>query len=205
MLGRAGLSPVEAAPDRGRWLAFALAGLMLVSGLGYVWLGARGSFGPELASAAASSATAPATAANIAPVMDLAGVLSDQTETRLSAKLRALKAELGPQMTVLTVADLGGRSIDEYAFAWFNRVGLGDAKRNDGVLLLIAPNQHRVRIEVGKGLTSVLSNQTSRQIIDQILPLFRAGKIDAATTTGVDSVIEDLRQLKQFHPGKVAE
>ena len=140
--------------------------------------------------------------ANIAPVIDQAGVLTTQTEVQLSATLAALRSELGPQMTVLTVSDLGGRSIDEYALTWFNRVGMGDAERNDGVLLLIAPNQRRVRIEVGKGLTSVLSNQTSKQIIDQMLPLFRAGQFDAAATTGVDGVIADLRKFKQFLPEK---
>ena len=199
---RAGLSPVVTDPGRGRWLAFAVAALMVIGGLGYAWLGASGVAGSAPPRMAAEQPSL--RAAKIAPVMDQADVLTEQTEAQLSAKLKALRDELGPQLMVLTVSDLGGQSIDDYALAWFNRAGLGDASRNDGVLLVIAPNERRVRIEVGKGLTTVLSNQACQQIIDQMLPLFRAGQVDAAANAGVDAVIADLQQLKQFLPRKAA-
>ena len=199
---RAGVSPVVTDRGRGRWLAFAVAALMVIGGLGYAWLGASGVSGSAPPRVLADQTSL--RAAKIAPVMDQADVLTKQTETQLSAKLMALKDELGPQLTVLTVSDLGDQSIDDYALAWFNRAGLGDASRNDGVLLVIAPNERRVRIEVGKGLTTVLSNQACQQIIDQMLPLFRAGQFDSAATAGVDAVIADLQQLRQFLPGKAA-
>ena len=204
MFGRAELSPVVASPGRGRLFAFVLALLMVVGGLGYTWLHNRADPGTHAISTPTAASKTKSGALPTAPVMDEAGVLSEQTEAQLGTKLIALKAEIGPEMTVLTVADLGGRTIEEYALSRANRMGLGDRERDDGVLLLIAPNQHQVRIEVGLGLTTVLSNQACQRIIQQMLPLFRAGQIDAAASVGVDGVIDDLRQLKQMLPRKAA-
>ena len=204
MSGRSGLSPVVAASGWGRGLAFFVGFLLVIGGLGSIWLQQRS---PKHV-AAVTLANAPKDGSLIAnsgsPVFDEAVVLSETARRQLSAKLVLLKAELGPEMAVLTVNSLDGQTIEAYSLARANQMQLGDNVRNDGVLLLIAPNQKQVRIEVGKGLTTVLSNSAAKRIIDAMIPLFRTGQIDAATNAGVDGVIEHLRQLQQLLPRKAA-
>ncbi|MFM5916474.1 MAG: TPM domain-containing protein [Novosphingobium sp.] len=202
MLGGTELSPVVTPPGRGRALAFVAAFLLVAGGLGYTWLQHRTAAITTQSTAAPAQAAPPPGQARTGPVIDEADVLSDQTERQLAGTIKRLKADLGPEMVVLTVPDLQHRSIEAFAFERFNRMALGDRNRNDGVLLLIAPNQHQVRLEVGKGLTTVLSSEASQHIIDRTLPLFRAGQTDAAAIAGVDGVVDDLHRLSQFLPGK---
>lgn len=96
----------------------------------------------------------------------------------------------GPQFVVVTVPTLGGRSIEDYARALGNGWGVGDRQRNDGVILLVAPAEHKVRIEVGKGLETTLSDTLCAEVIgEDILPRFRANALREGIEAGADRII----------------
>ena len=136
-------------------------------------------------------------AANFPPltgrVVDQAKILSPLTIADLERKLADLEQKSGIQLVVATVPSLGGEEIELYANALFRAWKLGEAKKNNGVLLLIAPNQRRVRIEVGYGLEGTLTDAISSIIISNaITPRFRAGDFNGGVTRGVDDIITAL-------------
>ena len=98
-------------------------------------------------------------------VVDDAHVLSPATQAALEAKLADLEQKSTIQLVVATVPDLGGDEIEPYANALFREWKLGQKDKNNGVLFLIAPQQHRMRIEVGYGLEGTLTDATSKLII----------------------------------------
>src|SRR5690349_2722589 len=97
---------------------------------------------------------------NIKPtgyVTDLAGVISPDTKQRLEALATEVEAKTGAQMAVVTVRSLDGRPIEDYAVDLYKHLGVGH-KDNRGVLLLVAPTEHRYRFEVGYGLEPVIND-----------------------------------------------
>jgi uncharacterized protein len=142
-------------------------------------------------------AAAALAAANFPPltgrVVDQAKILSPLTIADLERKLADLEQKSGIQLVVATVPSLGGDEIEPYANELFRAWKLGEAKKNNGVLLLIAPNQRRVRIEVGYGLEGTLTDAVSSIIISNaIAPRFKAGDFDGGVTRGVDDIITAL-------------
>jgi uncharacterized protein len=126
-------------------------------------------------------------------VVDQAKILSPVTIADLERKLADLEQKSGIQLVVATVPSLGGEEIEPYANELFRAWKLGEAKKNNGVLLLIAPNQRRVRIEVGYGLEGTLTDAVSSIIISNaIAPRFRAGDFNGGVTRGVDDIITAL-------------
>jgi hypothetical protein len=139
------------------------------------------------------AATAPPTSypALTGRVVDAAQILSPQTEGVLFDRLKALEATSGAQVVVVTIPDLKGRAIEEYGRSLGSAWGVGDAKRNDGVLLIVAPNERRVRIEVGRGLEKTLSNKICENIINEtISPEFRKNNYDAGVLGGISAIAE---------------
>ena len=202
MLGDAGASPTNEREQRGWVLAVAAAVLLAVGSFGYWWLSPAGAFGwPGHTVAVHEVAADPA---EVAPIMDQAGLLSDRTEAQLTAKIVALKAELGPEMVVLTVVSLSGQTIEDYALRRGNQMGIGDRERNDGLLIVVAPNEKKVRIELGLGLTTVLSNETCAGLVARMVPQFKANKFDAGVAIGVDGIIDHLRKSGKFPARKAA-
>jgi uncharacterized protein len=123
-------------------------------------------------------------------VMDEAGVLSAGARDALSSKLDELETKSGIQLVVATVNSLQGEQIEPYANALFRSWKLGEKSKNNGVLLLVAPNEHRVRIEVGYGLEGTLTDALSKIIIaNAIAPRFKAGDFDGGVSRGVDDII----------------
>ena len=123
-------------------------------------------------------------------VVDQAGVLSATTRAALDGKLASLEQKSGIQLVIATVATLGGQEIEPYANDLFRQWKLGEAKKNNGVLFLIAPKQHRVRIEVGYGLEGTLTDAISKIIIlNAVAPRFKAGDFDGGVSRGVDDII----------------
>ena len=203
MLGNAGASRFIERDQRGRTLAIVAAVLLALGGLGYWWQSPGGLFDRRATAApVAAVQSSAAVRAVIAPIMDEAGLLSDQTEAQLTSKIVALKAELGPEIVVLTVMSLDGQAIEDFALQRFNLMGIGDRERNDGVLIVVAPNEKKVRIEVGRGLTSTLSNETCAGLIVPMLSQFKANRFDAGVAVGVDGLIDNLRRLGKFLPRK---
>jgi uncharacterized protein len=123
-------------------------------------------------------------------VVDQAQVLSAGERAALDGKLADLESKSGIQLVVATVASLDGEEIEPYANALFRAWKLGEANKNNGVLFLIAPKEHRVRIEVGYGLEGTLTDATSSLIIaNAVAPRFKAGDYDGGVARGVDDII----------------
>ena len=136
-------------------------------------------------------------AANFPPltgrVVDAANILSPVAKADLERKLADLEQKSGIQLVVATVPSLGGEEIEPYANALFRAWRLGEAKKNNGALLLVAPKERRVRIEVGYGLEGTLTDAVSSLIIaNAIAPRFKAGDFDGGVTRGVDDIITAL-------------
>ena len=157
-------------------------GLLAIARLALVWLACAGA----LAFAWAAS-DFPALTGR---VVDQAGVLSAATRADLGGKLASLEQKSGIQLVVATVATLGGQEIEPYANELFRQWKLGEAKKNNGVLFLIAPKERKVRIEVGYGLEGTLTDAISKIIIiNAVAPRFKAGDFDGGVSRGVDDII----------------
>jgi uncharacterized protein len=91
-------------------------------------------------------------------VIDDAHILSDQTKNDLDQKLAALEASNSRQLVVVTLPSLQGYEISDYGYQLGRAWGIGQAKLNNGVLFIIAPNERKVRIEVGYGLEPILTD-----------------------------------------------
>lgn len=126
-------------------------------------------------------------------VVDAANILSAETETDLTARLEALETQSQRQLVVATIPDLEGNDVADYGYRLGRAWGIGDKDRNDGVILLIAPNERRMRIEVGYGLEPVLTDALSAEIIrNEITPRFRDGDFDGGVTAGVEAIARQL-------------
>jgi uncharacterized protein len=127
------------------------------------------------------------------PVLDQADILPAATEAALDARLRRLSSETADALVVVTVDTLGGETIEDYATALFNDWGIGGAKSDRGLLVLVAPNERRVRVEVGCGLEPTVTDDRASEIIEQrFLPRFREGDFAGGVETGVDALITRL-------------
>ena len=126
-------------------------------------------------------------------VVDQANILSPQIEADLTAKLEALETQTSRQLVVVVVSSLQGLEIEDYGYQLGRAWGIGEKKRDNGVLLLVAPNERRVRIEVGYGLEGALTDALSNLILqEQVLPKFRAGDMSGGVVAGADALIRQL-------------
>ena len=126
-------------------------------------------------------------------VVDDAHILSDATKSDLTQKLAALEAKTSRQLVVVTLPSLGGYEISDYGYQLGRAWGIGQGKLNNGALLIVAPTEHRVRIEVGYGLEPVLTDAFSSVVITtQITPQFKKGDFDAGVVAGVDALVQQL-------------
>jgi len=124
-----------------------------------------------------------------ARVNDVAGIVPLPVRERVETKLRNLEGRTGAQVAVLTVDSLEGDPIEDYAVRVFKTWKLGRKDVNDGVLLVVARQERRMRIEVGYGLEDRLTDARSRQILDDIVrPHFRGGNFGAGVEAGVDAI-----------------
>lgn len=127
-------------------------------------------------------------------VVDQARLLSDAREAEITAKLEALEADTSDQLVVVTVDSLQDLEIEEYGYQLGRAWGIGQEGQDNGVLLIVAPNERKVRIEVGYGLEPILTDALSNQIIQRdILPAFRVGGFERGITAGVDAIDTQLR------------
>jgi uncharacterized protein len=158
-------------------------------------------FGRSAAAAALAflllAAAAAAQTLNFPPltgrVVDDAGILDPATRSALTDKLAALETKTSDQLVVATVKSLQGTSVEDYSNRLFRAWKLGQAGKNNGVLILIAPNERKVRIEVGYGLEGTLPDAVTKLIIENgIIPRFRANDVAGGITRAVDDVIQAL-------------
>ncbi|WFM71872.1 TPM domain-containing protein [Halomonas sp. CKK8] len=126
-------------------------------------------------------------------VVDQAELLDPATESRLSERLAAHEEATTEQLVVATLPDLQGVPIEQYGYQLGRHWGIGQAEEDNGALLIVAPNERKVRIEVGYGLEGRLTDAQSSVIINQTLtPAFREGDYARGITEGVEAMIRVL-------------
>ena len=136
--------------------------------------------------------TAPAVALT-GRVTDAAEILTPEQETTLSTRLEQLERATGRQMVVATVPTLGGADVATFTKDLANKWGIGRKGYDDGVVLLVAPNERKVRIAVGYGLEKSLTPDLCKQIIDQqMLPRLREGDLAGGIEAGAKALIARL-------------
>jgi uncharacterized protein len=120
------------------------------------------------------------------PVVDEAKIIDPRSSQVLESAIRALRDKGGSQLTVLTVPSLEGLEIEQASIKVTDKWKLGGAKADKGILLMVAPKEHKVRVEVGQGLEGVLTDLDSKRIIEEsILPLFKRGDYGGGILVGV--------------------
>jgi len=123
-------------------------------------------------------------------VVDNAGIIDAATEAALTQKLADFETKGSDQIVVATIPSLDGEEIEPYATRLFNAWKLGQTAKNNGVLLLVAKDDRKMRIEVGYGLEGTLTNQQATRIIeDDMVPAFRAGDFSGGISKAVDDMI----------------
>lgn len=123
-------------------------------------------------------------------VVDRAGILDSQAEARLSRWLRTHEERTGNQVVVVTLDSLQGYSIEAFGLQLGRHWGIGRAGVDDGVLLIVAPVERVVRIEVGYGLEATLTDSLAAAIIQrEILPAFRSGDLQGGVLIGIQSIL----------------
>jgi uncharacterized protein len=138
-------------------------------------------------------------------VVDDAHLLSPQQAAALDGKLAALEAQSQRQMVVVTLPTLDGYEIEDYGYRLGRAWGIGDKQRNDGLLLIVAPTERKVRIEAGYGLEGIITDALSSVIISrEIVPRFKAGDYAGGIAAASDQLIAQL-QLPEDEARKVAQ
>lgn len=128
-------------------------------------------------------------------VTDNARVLEDSSRQALENQLSQFERTTSVEMAVVTVPSLGDETIESYANALFSRWRIGKKDKNNGILILLAPNEHKTRIEVGYGLEAVLPDGLCGEIIrNQMIPYFKNGQYAAGLMAGVSAIQEILTQ-----------
>ena len=126
-------------------------------------------------------------------VVDEAGILSDATRERLRALSKAHEDRTTNQVVVLTLPTLDGESIEDYAVRVFEAWKLGQKGKDNGVLVVVVPNDRRMRIEVGYGLEGDLPDAAAARIIrERMTPRFKAGDFDGGVLDGVTAIVDRL-------------
>jgi uncharacterized protein len=126
-------------------------------------------------------------------VVDDAGVLNASLQSQLTDMLAAHERATGEQVVVVTLDSLQGFSIEDFGYQLGRYWGIGQKGKNNGVLLIVAPKEHKVRIEVGYGLEGQLTDATSRSIIENdIVPSFKRGDFNAGVLAGTSSILKVL-------------
>lgn len=127
-------------------------------------------------------------------VVDAANLLS----TAQKQQLEALSTDVGNvaqrQFVVATIPDLQGYPIEDYGYKLGREWKIGQKDANNGIILIVAPNERKVRIEVGYGLEPIMTDALSQAIIDQqILPRFRAGDMAGGIVAGAQAIAEQMK------------
>ena len=143
-------------------------------------------------------------------VVDDANLLSPADRDELTADLKALEDKSSDQVVVVTLPSLQGYAIEDYGYQLGRHWGIGTEKLNNGVLLIVAPNERKVRIEVGRGLEPMLTDALSKVIIEtSILPRFRSGDFPGGIKYGVRDITtvltgdkEELEQRARAQAGR---
>ncbi len=123
------------------------------------------------------------------PVIDEPGLLAANTKVQIEDFIRQIHQNNGPQLQVYVTSDLQGEEIEPVAIQLFDQWKLGDKKKDNGILFLIAPGAKKMRIEVGQGLEGDLPDVIAKRIIaDVVTPYFKRGEYDIGVLQGVAAI-----------------
>ncbi|MBC7464708.1 MAG: TPM domain-containing protein [Bdellovibrio sp.] len=123
------------------------------------------------------------------PVMDEVGLLSRSAQAQIADQLFQIRQNSGPQIQVFITSSLQGESTDQVAIQLFDQWKLGDAKKDNGLIFLIAPKEKKMRIEVGRGLEGDIPDVIAKRIIaDVVSPFFKRGEFDMGVAQGVAAI-----------------
>ena len=123
-------------------------------------------------------------------VVDDAGLLTYPEEVAITADLKALEDKSSDQVVVVTLPSLQGYTIEDFGYQLGRHWGIGTERFDNGVILIVAPDERKVRIEVGRGLEGTLTDALSKIIIENgILPRFREGDFAGGIKDGVRDII----------------
>lgn len=126
-------------------------------------------------------------------INDYANILSSETEEYILQRSLALHAADGTQIVVVTVPNLEGMSLEKYAYDLFNSFGIGDKEKNNGLLLLLALEERKFRVEVGDGLGGILPDgKTGRFQDNYIIPYLKENKWDEGIRNGYDAFYAEI-------------
>jgi len=136
-------------------------------------------------------------------VVDQAGILTEQQKQALTRKLAEHEKQTSNQVVVVTLSSLQGYEIADYGYQLGRYWKIGQKNLNNGVLLIVAPNERKVRIETGYGLEGALPDVVSNQIIqEQILPHFRNGDYAGGIEAGVQAILDAIAGEYQASSGR---
>ena len=141
---------------------------------------------------------APAAAQTFPPltgrVVDQADILTPTQEVELTQRLQAVEQASSRQLVVATIASLEGYEIEDYGYRLGREWRIGQAGANNGMVLIVAPNERKTRIEVGYGLEGIMTDALASQIINNdMIPRFRAGDFPGGINAGADAIIAQLQ------------
>jgi uncharacterized protein len=126
-------------------------------------------------------------------VIDNAGLLNASDKSRLENLLAGQETGSTDQVVVVTLKSLQGTTIEDYGYQLGRHWGIGQKDKNNGVLLIVAPNERKVRIEVGYGLEGKLTDATAKIIVEtKIVPAFKDGRFADGITVGARAIIDVL-------------
>ena len=139
-------------------------------------------------------------------VVDQAGLLSQEQEAQLTQKLEALEQASSRQLVIATIRSLEDYPIEDYGYQLGRHWGIGQSEANNGIILIVAPAERKVRIEVGYGLEPIMTDALSHQIIQQqILPRFRDNDYPGGIAAGADAIIAQLQAPPQLAEQRALE
>lgn len=126
-------------------------------------------------------------------VVDDANLLSPAAEQQLTDELAALEGQTGHQVVVATLPSLQGYEIEDYGYQLLRTWGIGRKEQDDGIILIVAPNERAVRIEVGYGLEPVMTDALSSLILQRaVLPAFKAGDYEKGVVDGTRAIVRQI-------------
>jgi len=122
-------------------------------------------------------------------IFDEANLLTPAEENELFQPMKSLETELGPQLAIMTVDSLNGASIEEFSLAQAKKLHLGREKIDDGVLIVVALKNKKMRIEVGSGLEKIIDDAVASRIINEgMAPNFKNNEYGVGLLTAVDEI-----------------
>jgi uncharacterized protein len=139
-------------------------------------------------------------------VTDLANIIDAATESELDRRLDELEQKTSSEVAVVTVTSLDGVPIEDYAVRMFKEWGIGQARSDNGVLVLVAPSEREMRIEVGYGLEGILPDGLAGQIIrDNFTPRFREDDYNGGIRDGVSRVVDVVEKQQVLSAEELAK